>query len=118
MDKLNLARWFGFIGGLTIFANETANPQNVVHLKSDLKILLLFTEVGSKFLIHGEVVTLEQCFPTFFGWRHPYLVSNIFGGIPGWLIRYKDKLIITIGGTLVCRGTPVGNQCTSEATAA
>ena len=43
--------------------------------------------------------TLKQGFSTFFGSRHPSLVLNIFGGTSNWLIRYKDQLIITIGGT-------------------
>jgi len=34
---------------------------------------------------------LVQCFPTFFGSRHPDLVFEIFGGTPGWFNRYKDQ---------------------------
>ncbi len=30
-----------------------------------------------------ECFSLEQCFPTFFGLRHPYIVFKIFGGTPG-----------------------------------
>ena len=44
--------------------------------------------------------TLTQCFPTFFGSRHPYLVMKIFSGTPRCLNRYKDKGIVIIGGTL------------------
>ena len=60
--------------------------------------------------------TLTQCFPTFFGSRHPYLILKIFGGTPNWLNRYKDQGIGTFGGTLVCRGTPVGNHCSMVCT--
>ena len=42
---------------------------------------------------------LDQCFPTFLDSQHPYLVLNIFGGTPGWFLRYKDQGIVTIGGT-------------------
>ena len=40
-----------------------------------------------------------QCFPTFFGSKHPYLVIKIFGGNPSWFSRFKDQGIVTIEGT-------------------
>ena len=43
--------------------------------------------------------TLGQCFPTFFGSQHPYLVIKIFWGTPSWFDRYKDKGILEFGGT-------------------
>ena len=61
---------------------------------------------------------LDQCFPTFFCSRHPYLVLRIFGDTPSWFKRYYDRGIVTIGctpspayGTLMRRGIPVGNHC-------
>ena len=42
---------------------------------------------------------LEQCFPTFFGSRHPYVILQIFDGTPGWIFKYKNQGIATIGGT-------------------
>ena len=36
-------------------------------------------------------ICLDQCFPTFFGSRHPYLVLKIFGGTPGRFISFKDQ---------------------------
>ena len=41
----------------------------------------------------------EQCFPTFFGSRHPNLVLTISGGTPGWFLRHKDQGIEIVGGT-------------------
>ena len=49
----------------------------------------------------GKSVCLDQCFPTFFGSRHPYVVLKIFGGTPSRFNRYKDQGIVTIGGTPV-----------------
>ena len=42
---------------------------------------------------------LDQCFPTFFSSRHPYIVLKISSGTPSWFIRYKDKGIVRNGGT-------------------
>ena len=60
---------------------------------------------------------VEQGFPTFFGSRHPYLVVKVFGGTPSWSHRYKTKELSFLAaplalarGTLVFRGTPVGNH--------
>ena len=39
---------------------------------------------------------LEQCFPTFFGARHPYVVSKVLGGC---FFKFKDKGIAIIGST-------------------
>ena len=47
-----------------------------------------------------KFVFLYQCFPTFFGSRHPYLVLKVFGGTLGWFIRYKYQGIVTTGSTL------------------
>jgi len=44
-------------------------------------------------------VDLRQCFPTFFGSRHPYLFLKRFGGTLNWLNRYKGQEILTIRGT-------------------
>ena len=47
-----------------------------------------FTTIFShKFSI---LISPGQCFSTFFYSRHPYLVLKIFGGTPGWFIRYID----------------------------
>ncbi len=43
--------------------------------------------------------TLNQCFPTFFGSRHPHKVMKIFGGTHSQLIRSTDQGMIAIGGT-------------------
>jgi len=43
--------------------------------------------------------TLGQCFPTFFGSRHPYLIMKIFGGTLSLFHRYKDQVLLKIGGT-------------------
>ena len=45
--------------------------------------------------------SLDQCFPTFISSRHPYLVLQVFCGIPIWFNRYTDQVIVTIGGTPV-----------------
>ena len=72
------------------------------------------------FLHHVCLLLLHRCFPTFFDSRHPYVVLNIFGSTPNWFNMYKDQGIFTIcvplkptHGTLVCRGTPVGNHCST-----
>jgi len=61
---------------------------------------------------------LEQCFPTFFGSWHPHLVMKIFGGTLTLFYRYKDQVILKIGGTLALAHGPcvpcaaaVGNHC-------
>jgi len=63
---------------------------------------------------------LCQCFRTFFGSRHPYIVFKIFGGtlasLIGIKIREMQQLAVPLAlvhGTLVCRGTPVGNHCST-----
>ena len=48
-------------------------------------------------------MTLDQCFLTFFGSQHPYLLLKITGSTPSGFIRYKDQGIVIIGGT---PGTP------------
>ena len=55
-----------------------------------------FTSVWSHFV---NYYALDQCFPTFFDLRHPYLVMNIFCGTPRWFDRYKYQGILTFGGT-------------------
>ena len=42
---------------------------------------------------------LHQCFPTFFGPRHPYLAFKIFGGTLSLFNRYNGQGIVTTGGT-------------------
>jgi len=37
---------------------------------------------------------LYQCFPTFFGSRHPYILMMTFRGTPRWFNRYKDQGIL------------------------
>ena len=49
-----------------------------------------------------RLYTSDQCFPTFFGLQHPYLILKTFGGTgytPWWLNWYKDRGNVTIGGT-------------------
>jgi len=41
---------------------------------------------------------LDQCFSTFFGSRHPYLVMKIFGGTLSFFPRFKDQVMFKIGG--------------------
>ena len=48
---------------------------------------------------HSVKETLVQCFPTFFGSRHPYLELKLTG-ISSGLVRYKDQ------GIEIIRGTP------------
>jgi len=72
--------------------------------------LCLFAAISNIYIARAFILR-NQCFPTFFCSRHPFLAIKIFGGIPSWLNRYKDQEIITIGGTVVCRGTQVGNYC-------
>ena len=48
---------------------------------------------------------LSQCFPTYFGSRHPYLELKLSGGTPSGFIRYKYR------GIEIIRGTLVGNHC-------
>ena len=43
---------------------------------------------------------LDQCFPTFFGSRHPYLELKLSGASSSGFIRYKDQ------GIKISRGTP------------
>ena len=53
---------------------------------------------------HGNFskpLLLFQWFPTFFCLRHLCLVLLIFGGTPNWFDRYKNREIVTIGGTLI-----------------
>ena len=64
------------------------------------------------FLIHwsekkedfsNDVHFVEEGFPTIFCSRHPYLVLQVFGGTPSCFNRFKDRGIVTIGGTPVTR---------------
>ena len=71
----------------------------------------------------GSIFGLRQCFPTFFNSRYRYFVKKIFDGTPNWFDTCKDQGILTSGGTLalahgtlVCRGTPVGNHWAKELT--
>ena len=74
-----------------------------------------FAENKAKIYNNG----LGQCFPTFFGLQHPYLVFKIIGGTSSLFNRYKYQgIVITSGtpdtstwrGTLVWRATPVGDS--------
>jgi len=51
--------------------------------------------------IYGNVEEFPQlkCFPTFFGSWHPYLVMKIFCGNLSLFHRYKEQVILKIGGT-------------------
>jgi len=42
-------------------------------------------------------ITIEQCFTTFFGSWHNFLVMKIFGGSPSEFNRYKDHEIVAFG---------------------
>ena len=60
---------------------------------------------------------LDQCFPTFFGSRHPYLALKILAAPTTGLIGIKIKELEFLAaplapghGNLVCRGTPVWNH--------
>ena len=59
------------------------------------------------------LIPLEQCFPTFFGSQHPYLVLNRTAGTASWFIRYKGqgtknyKLALLVATAHVI---PVGNH--------
>ncbi len=98
--------------------SEDFTTLNPFWVNITLEYIFLFSEKASLLsLTEGWLVffvvnfgCLDQCLPTFSCSRHPYLVIKIFGGTPNWYYRYKDQEIITIGGTLVCGGTPVGNH--------
>jgi len=62
--------------------------------RSTLKIQL-YVKISSVLSFIG----LGQCFPTFFGSRHPYLVMKIFGSTLSLFHRFKDQVILKIGGT-------------------
>ena len=74
--------------------------KNCTAVKMQFQILLLWHVSNlACSQLQSRVVPLKQCFPTFFGSRHLYLVFKIFGGTPSWFNRYKDQGTITIGGT-------------------
>ena len=62
------------------------------------KINYLF-EPNYNFISNQEYNTIDQCFPAFFGLRHPYKVKLEFGGTLRWLDGSKEQGIVKIGGT-------------------
>ena len=85
-----------------------------------LNTFLLFVKATKK---KWRRIQIQSVFKTsvsqpFFDSRHPYLVLKIFGGTLASLIRIMIKEFLHLSaplplshGTLMCRGTPVGNHC-------
>jgi len=44
--------------------------------------------------IHLLLYSLGQCFPTFFGSRHPNVEMNMFGGTPSWFNRHTYRAVV------------------------
>ena len=73
-----------------------------------LLVLKQFTSLAGQKFSAGRIwpadrtlpnIAIEQCFPTFFVSRHPYLVLIGFGGTPRWSNRYNDQGIVIFGCT-------------------
>ena len=66
--------------------------KNCTAVKMQFEILLLWhVSYLACSQLQSRVVPVKQCFPTFFGSRHLYLVFKIFGGTPSWFNRYKER---------------------------
>ena len=72
----------------------------------------------SGFVLLFLACALEQCFPTFFGSRHPCMAKKGFGGTVSYNVLVEKVSSSIFGGTprtfqgiQGCCGTPVGNHC-------
>ena len=102
-DFFSIRRKYNIINNDNCFKNIYILTQDVVdgYLTSSVWKDLFKNELSTFYI-------LNQCFPAFFGSRHPYIVLKIFGDTPSWFDRYKDQGILTFGGT---PGTISRNPC-------